>query len=238
MDLKEEEILGDGIDAHWYYRAKLAALRRWTADLRPAALLDVGAGSGHFSRKLLELTPAVTGTCVDPGYPADREEQVAGKPLLFRREVAATGADLVLLMDVLEHVDDDTGLLAAYVGKARSGACFVLTVPAFQWLWSGHDVFLEHRRRYTLPQLEGVARAAGLQVERAAYYFGAVLPLAAGLRLVGRLRGEDPRQARSQMQRHGALVNGVLGALCAVELPLFPHNRLAGLSIFLRARKP
>ena len=58
MDLKEEDILGADIAQHWYYRSKAAALRRVVADVNPQRLLDVGAGSGFFSRHLLEQTGA------------------------------------------------------------------------------------------------------------------------------------------------------------------------------------
>ena len=54
------------------------------------------------------------------------------------------------MMDVLEHVSDDVGLVREYAKRAKPGTRFVVSVPAFMWLWSGHDVFLEHHRRYTL----------------------------------------------------------------------------------------
>lgn len=240
MDLKEQEILGEYIGQHWYYRSKLSALRRWTAGLASGEILDVGAGSGFFSRMLLDKTGVNSATCVDPGYSVDYEESVGTKTLRFRRQVISSNANLVLLMDVLEHVDDDLGLLGQYVALAPVGARFVITVPAFQWLWSGHDVFLEHRRRYTLQQIESVTRKAGLKVERGAYFFGAVFPLAAAMRLIERLRsgGSQPTEARSQMRRHGLLANTILGAVCAAELPAFPANRLAGLTAFVLAVKP
>ncbi len=70
MDLKEELLIGE-VSAHWYYRAKLAALRLAIAKLPPGPILDVGSGSGFFARKLLEGGQATEATCVDPGYPAD-----------------------------------------------------------------------------------------------------------------------------------------------------------------------
>ncbi len=237
MDLKELEILGEQVESHWYYQAKAAALLRLIGDLSPRQVLDVGAGSGFFSRQVLARTGATSATCVDPGYPADSDTIAHGKPLLFRRGVEHDPADLVLLMDVLEHVDDDVGLLRMYADPAPAGARFVITVPAFQWLWSGHDIFLEHRRRYTLAQIEGVARAAGLEVERGAYYFGAVFPLAVAARMAGRLLSGGKMEAKSQMRMHGALANSVLLGACRAELPVFPANRLAGLSAFVRARK-
>lgn len=233
-------MLGGAIGAHWYYRSKLAALMRWIDGLAPSEVLDVGAGSGFFSRELLARTGAASATCVDPNYEADRDEICAGKPLRFRKQAGTTQADVLLLMDVLEHVDDDRALLRHYVGQAKPGAHVVITVPAFQWLWSGHDVFLEHRRRYTLREVETLAGEAGLSVQRGAYFFASVFPLAVLARLPAvlrrlLLRAGDP-EAESGMRSHGAIGNTLLGSLCAAELPLFPNNRMAGLTAFVHAR--
>lgn len=234
MDLKEEDILGAEIGRHWYYRSKAAALRRMVGGLAPRRILDVGAGSGFFSRHLLAAAGAQSALCVDIGYPGDRDDSEGGKPVLYRRDSGPTDCDLVLMMDVLEHVDDDRGLVRHYAAKVPSGAHFLVTVPAFHFLWSGHDVFLEHKRRYRLGEIEAAMREAGLQVVSGAYYFGFIFPLAAAIRLATR-RATEPT---SSLKKHGALINGLLTALCAAELPLFPVNRLAGLSAFVLARKP
>ena len=234
MDLKEEDILGADIGRHWYYRAKAAALRRAVATLKPRHLLDVGAGSGFFSRHLLAETPAESALCVDIGYPEDRDDSVAGKPVHYRRDTGPTDCDLVLMMDVLEHVDDDRWLVRHYADKVPSGAYFLVTVPAFAFLWSGHDVFLDHVRRYRLAEIEAVLLDAGLEIVRGAYFFGLVFPLAAAVRLAR--RGDST--PRSSLTRHGAFTNSLLTAICAAELPLLPYNRLAGLSAFVLAKKP
>lgn len=234
MDLKEEDILGDDIGRHWYYRSKAAALRRMVGALRPQRLLDVGAGSGFFSRHLLSEGGAQSALCVDIGYERDRDASEAGKPVLYRRDCDAADCDLVLMMDVLEHVDDDAGLVRHYATKVPSGAHFLVTVPAFRFLWSGHDVFLEHKRRYRLGEIEQTMRAAGLEIVKGAYYFGLIFPLAAAVRLA--TRGDT--QPRSSLKKHGALTNGLLSSACTAELPLFPLNRLAGLSAFVLAKKP
>jgi SAM-dependent methyltransferase len=234
MDLKEEDILGADIGRHWYYRSKAAALRRAVAGLRPRRLLDVGAGSGFFSRHLLAETPAESALCVDIGYARDRDDSVAGKPVHYRRDTGPTDCDLVLMMDVLEHVDDDRGLVRHYASKVPSGAHFLVTVPAFTFLWSGHDVFLEHKRRYRLPEIEAALGDGGLEIVRGAYYFGLIFPLAAAVRLARR----NTTEPRSSLKKHGAFTNGVLTAACAAELPLFPYNRLAGLSAVVLAKKP
>lgn len=240
MDLKEEALLGDQVHSHWYYRAKLAALLKATEDLPVKSALDVGAGSGFFSRALLAAGRADRAVCVDPGYPADRDETVAGRPLMFRRTLDDADADvgLVMMMDVLEHVEDDVGLARDYVERVPSGARVIVTVPAFKWLWSGHDVFLEHHRRYTLPHMERVLTDAGLKIEFGSYYYGAVLPAAVGFRFGKRLMGDRGAEPKSDMRRFGPVVNGLFLGACRAELPFLKMNRIAGLSVFVRAVKP
>ena len=238
MDLKEEEILGDQVDRHWYYKAKAAAL---IADLRgvePTSILDIGAGSGFFSRQLLEHTRAQRATCVDIGYAQDRDELWRGKPIGFRREVRTSDADLVLAMDVIEHVTDDAALMQPYVDLVAPGTRFIFSVPAFNFLWSGHDVFLGHHRRYTLRGLENAIRNFRLVVDWSHYYYGVVFPLAACVRLLERARSAETSEPKSQLRRHGGLANGVLSALCGLERPLMRTNKLFGLTVFAGCHKP
>ena len=238
MDLKEEDILGHDISKHWYYRSKLAALLRYVMHLAPRKVLDVGAGSGFFSKGLLDQTEAQEALCVDTGYSSEKEEFVNGKSVQFRTGCGQTEADLVLMMDVLEHVDDDVGLLAEYVMKVPPGAHFLITVPAFSFLWSGHDVFLEHKRRYSLAEIEGVVNRAGLSVESSSYYYGLIFPLAATTRLIGKLFSQQNNPPRSQLKQHHTIVNKILTYLCSVDLSILRRNRLAGLTVFCLAQKP
>jgi hypothetical protein len=142
------------------------------------------------------------------------------------------------MMDVLEHVDDDVGLVAEYASKVPSGTRFLITVPAFSFLQSSHDVFLEHRRRYTVRMVEGVIKKAGLEVERASYYFGFIFPLVVAVRLTGNLLKDKNARPRSHMPKHSPLANAILSSLCRIELPFLSINRFAGLSVFCLARKP
>ena len=236
MDLKEESLVADP-GRHWYYRAKIAAVLRLLDGRAPVEVLDVGAGSGLFSRALLRATTAARAVCVDPGYPADSDAVEAGKPLLFRRQVTGSAADLVLMMDVLEHVPDDAGLVATYAAQVRPGTRFLVTVPAFRWMWSGHDVLLEHYRRYTLREVEAAVTAGGLRVVRGCYFYGGVLPIAAATRLAA--RAWRPNAApRSQMSDLPRPVSAALAAICSVELTVMRHNRVGGLSACVVAVKP
>jgi SAM-dependent methyltransferase len=238
VDLKEEAILGNDMPKHWYYRAKLAALLRYVTHLHQRKILDVGAGSGFFSKGLLQQTEAQEAVCVDTGYSSNREELVNGKSVQYRGRCEQAEADLVLMMDVLEHVDDDVGLLNEYVRKVPAGAHFLITVPAFYFLWSGHDVFLDHKRRYSLSEVEAVVNRAGLSVELSSYYYGLIFPLAAGTRVISRLFRQHKNDPRSQLKRHRAIINEILAYICSIDLLMLKRNRLAGLTVFCLAQKP
>ena len=238
MDLKESDVLGTEIGDHWYYRSKAAAMTQLVGDFMPSTILDIGAGSGFFSRYLLRRTTAKRAWCVDIGYEMESDSVEGEKPIQFRRSIQAVDADLVLLMDVLEHVDDDIGLLSDYVRRVPPGARFLVSVPAFRFLWSEHDEFLEHKRRYTLPEVERLVGQASLTIEYSAYYFGFVFPIAVTTRLFRRWFQSDNDQPRSQLKRHNPIVNETLAAMCTAELPILAMNRLAGLTVFCLARKP
>jgi hypothetical protein len=201
-------------------------------------VLDIGAGSGFFSRYLLDHTACREAVCVDPNYPAETSELQGGKRIRFVRGAEKFDGHVMLMMDVLEHVADDVGLLRHYASAAPPGTRVLITVPAMPWMWSGHDVFLEHYRRYTVSSLTQVISAAGLRPRSVCYYFGLTLPLAAMVRLGRRLLPRHATPPGSDMRVHTPLVNAVLLQICRAELGFFQRNRLAGLSVFALAETP
>jgi SAM-dependent methyltransferase len=234
MDVKELSQIAGPPEAHWYYAAKFDLLAETVGEFRAQRILDVGAGSGIFARLLLERTDCREATCVDPAYTSDRDETANGKALRFRRGFEGGDFDLILLMDVLEHVDDDVALLASAAAAAKPGTPVFITVPAFQFLWSAHDVFLEHRRRYTSGMLARTIAGAGLHVERIRYFYATILPAAAVVRVL--TRGRDPAKG-SDLRPVPAPVTQLIRATLALERRLlFPLNRLAGLSVVAVAK--
>ncbi len=239
MDVREQEILGTEIDQHWYYMSKGAALLAFVRELSFKTIVDVGAGSGFFSRVLLAQTAAQRAICVDPAYENEGTDFISGKPIHFQRSLSNVEAEIVLMMDVLEHVDDDGALIRDYAARVKGPAYFLITVPAFQWLFSQHDVFLQHRRRYKLEEIEAVAVESGLELVRSSYFFGFVFPLAAVRRIAGRiLHSANETDTRSDLKRHAPVVNAALRSACSAELAtVFPRNRIAGLTAFCLGRK-
>ena len=234
MDLKEREALGDSADTHWYYVSKAQMVARLLPE-KTHEILDVGAGVGWFSRWFVDNGYAHHATCVDPGYEAERTENRGnGQQISYVRSICHSDADVVLLMDVLEHVDDDIGLLKEYWGKTRPGATFVITVPAFEFLWSAHDEYLDHRRRYTCARLAETIAFTGTRPEKMHYFFASIFPIAAALRFLRRKQQTPSSDLRPALPAINTLLTRVLG----VEAKLSGWNRLGGLSVVAVLRKP
>lgn len=239
MDLKEESLIGGDPAEHWYYIAKGRAIKALLGPEPVKEVLDVGAGSGVFSRMLVAEGLAGRAICVDPNYPPERLGGPGPDGVAYRRSVATVEAPLVLMVDVIEHVDDDVALIADYAAMAQPGTRFLISVPAFQFLWSSHDVFLEHRRRYTLATLAAAVEAAGLAVADSRYFFGMLFPAAAAMRLVERALKGDKAAAKSALTAAPGWLNAALVAIHDVErAALFPLNRVAGVTAFCLAEKP
>jgi 2-polyprenyl-3-methyl-5-hydroxy-6-metoxy-1,4-benzoquinol methylase len=236
VDLKEEEILGDRVGDHWYYRSKFDGMTGFLPRRHYAHVVDVGAGSGFFSKKLLDAGRVDRVTCVDIEY---SDEEIAKRSVdprvVYTRGPQVEAADLMLFMDVLEHVPDDVAVLKPYVDAAPLGCDFFISVPAFHFLWSPHDDFLGHYRRYTAAMMAETATKAGLEVERSRYFFGAVFPIAAVRRLAtARSTGAE---VKSDLKVHSWPVNTALRLACSIEQPFSRYNTIAGLSVFCTARK-
>jgi SAM-dependent methyltransferase len=143
--------------------------------------------------------------------------------------------DLVAMLDVLEHVDDDVGSLKAVAERLVRGGRLVLTVPAYRFLWSRHDELHHHKRRYRKEGLLAVARAAGLEPEYVSYFNTLLFPLVAAKRLAGRLLG-DSGKADDEMPPAG--LNRLLGAVFAIERHLLGRVALPfGVSLVMVARR-
>lgn len=237
MDLKELHGWAGNLEAHWYYASKAGALRRLLRGKGFRRIADIGAGSGFFARQTLRVEHAREAYCIDVNYERDWEECSGGKRLWYRRSADRVEADLYLLMDVLEHVEDDLTFLRSIVNAAPPGAHFVVSVPAFKFLWSRHDEFLGHYRRYTLRDATTLLRSAGLVVEKSGYYFGLVFPAAAALRLCRKFFSASGGTPSSDMRELPFIANFLLRQLCRLEESVFLMNRCFGLTAFVLARR-
>jgi SAM-dependent methyltransferase len=224
---------------HWYFRGRLAVLRGALGRLLPPPplrLLDIGCGTGSVLAILSDFGDAVGVESNEALLAAARGagRNVRKGMLPDDLGVAPGSADVVLLLDVAEHLDDDlAGFRAARQALSPDGL-LVVTVPAYPWLWSAHDVALGHRRRYTSASLRRVVEAAGYRVERVGHFNTLLFPGLAAIRFWKRLRGDD----RHDLRRPGRAVNALLERAFSLERYLVPTPALPfGASLMLVARR-
>jgi SAM-dependent methyltransferase len=129
--------------------------------------------------------------------------------------------DLVLLCDVLEHVDDDAAALENIHGFLKPAGTLLLTVPAHPFLWSVFDESAGHRRRYTLRELECRLLRAGFSVDYLTHFMAPVFPLVWLKRRVAK----PCMPANPTDLAVIPFVNGLLERLLAVEIPLVLSRR-------------
>jgi hypothetical protein len=138
-------------------------------------------------------------------------------------------------MDVLEHTDDDIAVLQNTVEHCQSGGYLFITVPALQFLWSKHDEFLGHRRRYSLRSLRKlITNCQELEIMHMHYFFASILPIAGIVRLAKRWLG---RANKSDMMPAGRITNWILLKILTFELNWSLRNHFAGLSAVAVCRK-
>ena len=184
-------------DRHWWYRGRRRIIRA-ELDRLPlpadASVLDAGCGSG---RTLEELSPYgdVYGIELDPGAADVARARGRGEVQIGRLEDLPWEDgrfDLITCLDVIEHTPDDRVTLRELRRVSRPGGFLLVTVPAYQGLWSTHDVANHHYRRYSRSRLRAAARDAGWGVVRMTSFNGLLLAPAAAVRLAERRRLREP----------------------------------------------
>jgi SAM-dependent methyltransferase len=148
--------------------------------------------------------------------------------------------DLVLMLDILEHIDDDVRALMALDSRLKPGGWLLITVPAYQFLWSEHDEINHHKRRYVLKGLNRVVTQAGYTVRYSSYFNTFLFPIVAGVRSLKKLLGINSHAGSSNdLVLPPTPVNQFLSLLFASERYLMDRFRLPfGVSILLLAQKP
>lgn len=209
---------------HWWYRGRRRIIRV-ELDRLPlpssAAVLDAGCGSGRTMQELvdygevhgIELDPQAAAVARDRGFDVriGRLEQLPWEDETF---------DLVTCLDVIEHTPDDRVTLRELRRVAKPGGWLLVTVPAYQALWSLHDEANHHYRRYGRISLRSAATDAGWRVERVTSFNSLLLAPAAAVRLAQRRRlGQANGSYTPDLNLGPPWLNAVL------ELPLSAEAR-------------
>jgi SAM-dependent methyltransferase len=222
MDPSAYREMAQSEERHWWFTGRRAILASLIARLAlpgEARILELGCGTGG-NLAMLAAFGKVSALESDDTARAIAVEKTAGRfdiragscphDIPFPRR----SFDLVCLFDVLEHVDEDVTTLEAVATLLADGGRAVVTVPAYRWLWSAHDEFLHHKRRYSSAELRRKIGAAGLRIATLSYFNTLLFPIAVLVRVKDRLLG---RRRASGTGIPAAPLNGLLHAIFSAE---------------------
>ena len=235
----EEKLVADFFTEekmHWWHRAKRNLIEQFITG-RNLHILVAGVGGGMLCKELKRDGHRVVGMDISqisceyvnkniavPVIRGDLE-----KPLPF----PSRSFDMVIIADVLEHMQSDTQLLAETFSCLRSEGVVIITAPAYAHMWSSWDIRLHHKRRYSRDSIKKVVTSAGFSVKKASYCNMLLYPFAYMYRVILRLpKGKDSERSDFAVTP-GRIVPGLFNLYYSAERSLLKMVDLPfGLSVF------
>ena len=242
-DLKESRLFKSLEDqrSHWYYCHKIRFIRNqldfhlgsslsgqsrgYSDEVRALKCMDIGAGNGIISRSLGSIIGGRVATwdLIDSAYSRQvlGEDPIDPSIVLYGEIPEGVMYDVIIAIDVVEHVKNDTAFVIQLSRHLAADGLIVICVPAFQFLWSAHDVFLEHYRRYRRGNLLLIMREARLVVVDLGYLYVLLFPLILVIRWFSCLRSHilyrKKEYSGSDLKVYPESVNQFLNGVMGVE---------------------
>ena len=228
---------------YWWHLGRLRIIETYLRNShkqpKKLKILNVGCGTGGTIDMLekfgmvdnVDISDEAINFMKKRGY--KRLTKVYGVALPFKDKAY----DVVGAFDVLEHIEQEADALKEWRRVLKDEGSIIITVPAYQWLWSGHDVSLYHKRRYTIKRLAIAAKGAELTPEKLSYAIVFSLPLITGFRFLNKIlrRKTDAETSYVDVPR---FINTIFTRLLYIEARLHSKIRFpAGTSVVAVLRK-
>lgn len=223
MDIREHNSFNSIVDEvdHWWIRTRFNYLDEIIKLKKTKSLTIIEYGCGTCNniyyllnnRKYSSVISSIIG--VDPNLNnLEKPKWVTGNDISLEKSFSKENhADIILAMDVLEHIENDYSALEEWVKTLKLGGLILITVPAFMHLWSNHDTFLGHYRRYKKSELKKIALAVGLQTVKVHYAFSFIYPIVYFLRKVMPIKMGN----NGDLKKSSTVVNKILSLFGYLE---------------------
>lgn len=221
-----ELIMESEQDSFWFAH-RLNCLLRVLNNLSFKMFLDIGGGNGEFS-KLLQ-SKNIEAVLLEPGLKGANNAIANGVKYVINGSLRDAGFKdssfpAVGLLDVLEHIEDEENFLKEINRILKSNGSLILTVPAFQYLFSDFDRQVGHFRRYTLRDLKNKLIKNGFEIDYETYFFSFIpIPILIGRFIINKFKKKEKRINTGHLSKSG-LIGFILTALLWPEQFLIKHK--------------
>lgn len=242
MDIESYETMYKLEKNYWWFVGRRKIISNLLKKIFPGKIdnaLDVGCGTGFNMRVLSKYSRNVCGFesskhIINYADTQIKSSIIYGKfpDINIKRKY-----DLITFFDVLEHIEDDATALHEAYNLLKPGGVIMITVPAFQSLWTKHDEMYHHYRRYNSKQLKNmISSLNGLRIERISYFNFILFPFIYIFRIVKKhIKYDD---YTSDFYRYPPIINSLLTAVLAIEAFLIKFIQFPfGLSLICTIRK-
>lgn len=231
---------------YWWFQGRRKVVldllaRSRKEDLIPEnpVILDIGCGTGMLLEDLSGIGNAIgldfSGIALD--YCKNRGLDKLGRADVRYLPVKSQSVDLITALDLIEHIEDDKGLMSEFERVLKPGGIAIMSVPAHKSLWSNHDVALHHFRRYEKEEFQQLIENAGLKPVKYSYGMATAYLPAVALRKAQRLLGKK-RAPKTDEFPLPVWLNGLLKKSVSLESKWLSKSSLPfGLSLLCIAKK-
>lgn len=230
--------------SHWWFKVRrniIGSLIKKYKISKTAKIFDFGCGSGDTVGYLQRMGFDASGADIS----AEAIEFGLSRGVK-NLSIAQSGKisppegrfDLILALDVIEHIEDDSGAIRGIEGALKPGGLAIVTVPAYQWLWGVQDDVARHFRRYTMQSLTAILKKSGdLKVVRKTYFNTFLFAPIAMVRILSKWFNLKKRE--SDFEISNRFLNGLFYFIFNAETYFLKFlNFPFGVSILMVLRKP
>jgi ubiquinone/menaquinone biosynthesis C-methylase UbiE len=231
--LKDIEInrLAEYEDNYWWHLGRQKIIMKLleqyikTSKIKNFSILDAGCGTGGTTLLLkdfgivhaIDYSINALNFCKQRGL--NNIVNCTTSDLPFSQECF----DIITILDSLEHIRDDVGVLKQLSYVLKKDGIIIITVPAFQFLWSNHDLAVSHVKRYTLNDLTEVLAKVGLQRVRITYFMSLLFPLIAIYKVLSKYKNTEPK---ADLVPLPGIINKILQSVLSCECRLLTRMNL------------
>lgn len=231
---------------YWWFQGRrkvildtLATHAKLDGTDRPV-ILDIGCGTGMMLEDLERMGSAVglDFSMVALEYCQNRGIKNLGRADVRNLPVKSNSVDIITALDLIEHIEDDKGLMEEFYRVLKPGGIAIMSVPAHKKLWSGHDVALHHYRRYEKPEFRALVEGSGLRPRKYSYGMATAYIPAILIRNIKKLLRKKDQEHTTDEFPIPSWLNGILRKSVETESMLLKRMNLPiGLSLLCVAEK-